>query len=265
MSFNMSDDDSHSDSMSTIPDPTKFARLKELTDDMVDCESLDSAIADGNEDELVSTHNKVKWHNDKVNIKIPGDQAHAIDSRCDCETSSVKWSTVCWHRNHFHIREIVVQLGNCPQCHRAMPVGMPFPLCSSLTCPRRASHIHFANDIDIFQEGAENMCDLTSEGWPHAHATELSWKTLGLEPIIGHTSWHCEAPNTRCEVLYEPPAMLEVDDLLRRAKELNRHDALMPDCFKRNKAATLAEDQCTHNAITCADQFHRPGPCTPEE
>ena len=76
--FNMSDDDSYSDTMSTIPDPTKFARLKQLTEDMLDYELLDSAIADGNEDELVSTYNKAKLHNAKVNPKIHGDQARAI-------------------------------------------------------------------------------------------------------------------------------------------------------------------------------------------
>ena len=151
----------------------------------------------------------------------PGDQVHAINSRYNYKTSSVKWSTVCWrHRNHFRVREIVVQLGNCPQCYRAMPVGMPYPLCSSPTYPRRAGYIHFATDIGLFQEDAEIMYDLTSEGWSHAHVTELSWKTLGLDPIIGYTSWYYEALNSFCDPLYEAPAVLQADDLLRRTTGL---------------------------------------------
>ena len=67
----MSDNDSHNDTMNTIPDPMKFARLKQLTNDMLDHKLMDSAIADGKEDELVSTYNKARFHNAKVNPKIP--------------------------------------------------------------------------------------------------------------------------------------------------------------------------------------------------
>ena len=51
---------------------------------------------------------------------------------------------------------------------------------------------------------------------------------------------------------------------MKMAKVLDRHGALMPDYFKRIKAATLAEDEWIDDAITCAGQM--PGPLyTPEE
>ena len=139
-----------------------------------------------------------------------------------------------------------------------MPVGMPCPICSSLVYPRRAGYVHFATGIDIMQEDSWVLYDLETQGWPHAHALELSWDTLWLEPIIGYTSWHYTAPNTNYDPFYENPEVREVDDLLKMAKVLERHGVLMPDCFKRIKAATLADDKCIDDAIIYCGQMPAP-------
>ena len=97
-----------------------------------------------------------------------------------------------------------------------------------------------------------------TQGWPHAHAMELSWDTLGLEPIIGYTSWYYTAPNTDYDPFYATPEVREVDDLLKMAKVLERHGILMPDYFKCIKAETLADDKWIDDAIIYSGQM--PGP-----
>ena len=145
-----------------------------------------------------------------------------------------------------------------------MPVGKPCPMCSSLMHPIRAGYVYFAEGIDIMQEDSWILYDLETQGWPHAHALELSWDTLGLEPIMGYTAWYYNAPNTNYDASYEVPHVQEVEDLMEMAKRLNRHGVLIPDYFTRIQAATLADDGRIDSAISFLGQVAEPL-FTPEE